>query len=134
MAPGNDNLEVVWDGTGPLLPERASKGGSNLGKERRRYKKVCTVKEKVKLVGLPKLKSLSKREGKWSRFMANGNGEVKDKIEDLTYHDKLDVIIEGLVEQSSMVEELKAQLDELFEKVENLSLENPGFGLEKDFN
>lgn len=59
------------------------------------------------------------------------NGESKIKLRDLTFTDKLDILIEALAELSDKVDELIEGQAELGEKVGNLTLEGDGFQVDR---
>jgi hypothetical protein len=57
---------------------------------------------------------------------SQGNGQTEVKPSDLSVDEKLNVLIEGLAELSSLFEEFK---EEVYEKLGNLTLDQDGFSV-----
>lgn len=58
------------------------------------------------------------------------NGAAAVEKKDLSYDEKLDVLLSGLVELHEKVETLIEQNDELVEKLSNITASGPGFDIE----
>lgn len=64
-----------------------------------------------------------------TKTKTNGGTEIVPKS--LTTEEKLDVLLTAVVELTGTMEDLKAQNEEIIEKLANLSLDGDGFQIER---
>ena len=62
--------------------------------------------------------------------MPQSNGQSDIKPEDLSLEDKVDSLLQGQAEMNTLLEDIQLSVNEIFERVINLSL--PGSGFNED--